>query len=97
MLLDVGDDAQVSYRITQKEPAEESRMEQMKKWLKGMYGIMPEVVQEGYLLEYELVFSGSKGERVETKKQYVLRIDGRWYLVDKNTAGVNVTFHFVAW
>lgn len=86
-----GEDVTVTYEIKRQEPIKEDRFHEIKEALEQTYGIAPDSVEQGYIIDYCLHFSSSAGESdgLQTKI-HVLRIDKKWYLVQ--TSGREIRF-----
>lgn len=86
-----GEDVTVTYEIKRQKPIKEDRFAEIKEALEQTYGIAPDSVEQGYIIDYCLHFSSSAGESdgLQTKI-HVLRIDKQWYLVQ--TSGQEIRF-----
>ncbi len=77
-----GEDVTVTYEIKGQSPIKEDRFNEIKEALEQAYGIAPDSVDQGYIIDYCLHFSSSAGENDGLRsKIHVLRIDKQWYLV----------------
>lgn len=75
-----GEDMEVTYEVTSEEVIEEDYLDRLRTGLEK-YGIEPDLLKTGYIIDYDLHFSGSRRESQQNKTQVlVLLIGNRWYL-----------------
>lgn len=90
-----GEDYKVKYKTKSKSEVSKSKLKKIAKALKEDYDIKSSKVTKGYKLKLEVSFSGSEDEGEEDLTVYVLKISGKWYLVDVDEYGGSYYVSFI--
>ncbi len=90
-----GEDYKVKYKTKSKSEVSKSKLKKIAKALKEDYDIKSSKVTKGYKLKLEVSFSGSEDEGEEDLTVYVLKISGKWYVVDIDEYGGSYYVSFI--
>ncbi len=90
----LGKNVKFTYEVTDEDELSERKLKKIADALSEDYGMDVEV-SDGYMLELEFVLKGSE-EKIEQTVEYgVLKIDGKWYMVNLYESNGNYSVSFV--